>query len=246
MSEILLTERRDDAVAILTLNRPERGNALSPALVEALGAALAVAASDGTRLLVLRGNGRHFCTGFDLTDLEAQSDGDLVLRILRVERLLQAIFHAPFHTMALAHGRVTGAGAEMLCACDTRIGAPGVRFAMPGPQFGVALGTRRLAHRIGAEKAAALLLQGHGLEEGEALAHGLLSAVAEPETWPSRMAELGAALGRVAADTAARLRAVLKPDTRAADLATLVESVIEPGLRERIARYRDGLKATAR
>ena len=114
MSEILLTERRDDAVAILTLNRPERGNALSPALVEALAAALATAAADGTRLLVLRGNGRHFCTGFDLTDLEAQSDGDLVLRILRVERLLQAIFHAPFHTMALAHGRVTGAGAEML------------------------------------------------------------------------------------------------------------------------------------
>ena len=95
---------RDETATKLMLNRPDKANALSVELVEALLAAVAAACGDGTRLLVLRGEGKNFCAGFDFSDLEQQSDGDLLHRFVRMELLLQALYHAPMATLALCHG----------------------------------------------------------------------------------------------------------------------------------------------
>ena len=84
-------EKRDGAVTRLTLNRPGKANALSAALVEALIEALGRAAADDARLVVLDGAGSHFCAGFDFTDYENATDGDLVLRFIRIETLLQQL-----------------------------------------------------------------------------------------------------------------------------------------------------------
>ena len=78
------------AVIELILNRPDKANALDAGLVEALLVAVARAANSGARLLTLRGEGRHFCAGFDFSDLDQQSDGDLLHRFVRIEQLLQA------------------------------------------------------------------------------------------------------------------------------------------------------------
>ena len=83
--ELILDRMDDCGVARLTLNRPDKANALSADLVEALLAALEAAAGDGTRLLVLDGNGKHFCAGFDFGGYETQSEGDLLLRFVRIE-----------------------------------------------------------------------------------------------------------------------------------------------------------------
>src|SRR5262249_14863071 len=91
------------AVIELVLNRPDKANALDARLVEALLAAVARAANSGARLLTLRGEGRHFCAGFDFSDLDQQSDGDLLHRFVRIEQLLQALHHAPLTTLALCH-----------------------------------------------------------------------------------------------------------------------------------------------
>src|SRR5215510_10227806 len=135
------------AVIELVLNRPDKANTLDARLVEALLAAVARAANSGARLLTLRGEGRHFCAGIDFSDLDQQSDGDLLHRFVRIEQLLQALHHAPLTTLALCHGSALGAGADLVAACDWRIAAPATRFRMPGLRFGRPARRRRAAPR---------------------------------------------------------------------------------------------------
>ena len=91
-----LIRRHDGHLTRLTLNRPGKANALSALLVEALIDAVEYAATDGTRLLVLEGTGNQFCAGFDFSGYQDQSEGDLALRFIRIEMLLQALHRAPF------------------------------------------------------------------------------------------------------------------------------------------------------
>jgi enoyl-CoA hydratase len=235
MSE-LLTERAG-ATLTLTLNRPDKMNALSASLVEALQAAVDEAARSGVRLLVLRGNGRNFSAGFDFGGVEAQSEGDLLLRFVRIEQLLQSLYHAPFDTLALAHGKNFGAGVDLFGACTLRIAAPEASFRMPGLQFGLVLGTRRFATQVGAERARAILQASHTFGTEEALGLGFVHRSVDAEEWPDLVVEAEQAATGLAPATAARLGGVLRTDTRDADLADLVRSAAEPGLKARIAAY---------
>ncbi|NKC33423.1 enoyl-CoA hydratase/isomerase family protein, partial [Falsiroseomonas selenitidurans] len=167
------------------LDRPARGNALDAALVAGLEAALDAAVAGGARLVVLRGRGRHFCTGFDLADFDTASEGDLALRILRIELLLQKLHALPIATLALAGGRVMGAGADLFAACDHRLALDGASFAFPGPGFGLVLGTGRLAGLVGAGVARRLLLDGAAIDAAQAAAIGLATAVAAAEAAPA-------------------------------------------------------------
>jgi len=235
MSE-LLTERAG-ATLTLTLNRPDKMNALSASLVEALQAAVDEAARSEVRLLVLRGNGRNFSAGFDFGGVEAQSEGDLLLRFVRIEQLLQSLQHAPFDTLALAHGKNFGAGVDLFGACALRIAAPEASFRMPGLQFGLVLGTRRFAAQVGAERARAILQASRSFGTEEALGLGFVHRSADAEQWPDLVAEAQQAAMGLTPATAARLGGVLRTDTRDADLADLVRSAAEPGLKARIAAY---------
>src|SRR5688572_23541817 len=127
MSDELVREH-EGHVTRLTLNRPQKANALSAPPVEALTDAVEYAGTDGTRLLILDGAGSHFCAGFDFTDYQDASDGDLALRFIRIEMLLQALYHAPYETLAFAHGRVFGAGADLVASCGIRVAAPDTAF----------------------------------------------------------------------------------------------------------------------
>lgn len=233
-----------DGVAQLTLSRPERGNALGPELVEAALDALQAAIAAGARLVVLRGAGRHFCTGFDLSELAGLSNGDLLLRVVRIEALLQAVHHAPVPTVAIAQGSTFGAGADLVAACQFRWALPGTRFAFPGAGFGLALGTRRLALRVGGEAARDLVGSGRRITAEEAAALGLLHRIVEPEALEG---ELAAAAGRLAIDreTAERIWSLTLTDTREADMASLVASASRPGLKARIEAYVSALKANS-
>ena len=232
----LLAERRGKTLA-LTLNRPEKMNALSPALVEALLAQVATACSDGTRLLVLRGAGRNFSAGFDMAGLDAQSDGDLLLRFVRVEQLLQALRHAPFETLALAHGRNFGAGVDMIAACARRVATPDATFRMPGLRFGLVLGTRNFADRVGAERARQVLQAAQTFGAADALAWGFVEQSLPETGFDAVIAAVEAGSAALSPEAAARLYRATTPDHRDADLAELVRSAAQPGLRQRIAAY---------
>lgn len=241
MSDELL-RRHENHVTRLTLNRPQKANALSAALVEALIDAVEYAATDGTRLLIIDGAGPHFCAGFDFTDAQVQSEGDLALRFIRIETLLQALYHAPCETLALAHGRVFGAGADIVASCGLRIAAAGTTFRMPGLRFGVVLGTRRLVHRVGTDKAREILSTSRTFDAAEALDSGFLTGIAAAEEWPALVARAQNAAEALAPAAAAALHRRTVIDSRSEDMAELARSVSTPGLQERIRRYRETSK----
>ena len=247
--------RGDDGVCTVTLNRPGAGNALSAELVAALESSLDAAAARRARLLELRGEGRQFCTGFHLSGLDHETDDSLLARFCRIELMLQKVHRAPFPTLAIAHGRTVGAGADLFAACTHRLAAPGSQFAFPGASgFGLVLGTRRLVQRVGAERARRWVETGVGVGFDEALASRLATgALADPSgaddiarclsaaSAPAVPASAASAL--VAAATAAdtpfldAALAASDPVHDHADLALLVRSAAVPGLRARIAAY---------
>lgn len=234
-----LASARADGVTHLRLARPDKANALDAPLVDALLAAVDSATLDGTRLLVLEGEGRNFSAGFDFSGFETTSAGDLLLRFVRIEQLLQAVHHAPFTTLALAHGRNFGAGADLFLACGMRVATREATFRMPGLRFGVQLGTRRLASRIGAENARALLADSRTFGGDEALELGFVHRLEPRDDWPSLVEMEARRAAALSPTAAARLHAATVVDTRSEDMADLVASVAEPGLIERIKVYRE-------
>jgi len=234
-----LTRNHEGHVTRLTLNRPQKANALSASLVEALLDAVEYAYGDGTRLLILEGVGPHFCAGFDFTDYHSATDGELAVRFIRIESVLQALYHAPFETMALAHGRIFGAGADLVASCSMRIATPEASFRMPGLRFGVVLGTRRLAQRIGADHARDILAASRTFGAEEARQIGFLTGVAPQPGWADLVKQARARCQLLNPAAAAALHRQTLQDTRADDMAALAHSVSAPGLKERIRQFRE-------
>lgn len=229
---------RDGPVLTLTLDRPDKMNALSAPLVDALLEQVREAATSGVRLLALRGSGRNFSAGFDFGGYEDQSEGDLLLRFVRIEELLQAVRHAPFETLALAHGRNFGAGVDLICSCARRIADPAASFRMPGLAFGLVLGTRRYAERVGAARARHILGDGVTFTAEDGLSDGFLTGLSAVEEWSAVVSDAAAAAGRLSMPARAALNRATAVDTRADDMADLVRSAACPGLKDRIRAYR--------
>ncbi|ALX85313.1 enoyl-CoA hydratase [Achromobacter denitrificans] len=236
MSVALRVERRGPA-QVLTLARPGKMNALSAELVEALIAAVDAAPAQGAEVIVLRGEGRNFSAGFDFGDWEAQSEGDLLLRFVRIETLLQRVAASPCLTVGLAHGRNFGAGVDLFGACKWRVAAPDAAFRMPGLKFGLVLGTRRFAALVGAERARAILEQASVFDAGQAHRDGFVSHLAAPDNWPDLERQAAQAAGALTGAARAQLYAALSAEQPDIDLARLVRSAAEPGLKARVAAY---------
>lgn len=252
MSDLVLT-RREGPVTRITLNRADKANALNPDLVEALLRAVEAASADEGRLILFDGAGRHFCGGFDLSDADivegpgVVSDGDMLWRIIRIELLLQAVWHAPKPTVALGKGRVMGAGTDIFAACSHRVAAPGTSFRMPGLGFGILLGTRRLVARIGADAARRIQNEIATFDADEARGLGFVTEIAPEAAWPDLVQRVAKAAQTLTPDASAMLFATTAADTRDMDIATLVRSAGRPGLVERIRAFRAAtLKAAGR
>ena len=246
-----------DGLAICRLERPARGNALSPELVQGMLTALReVSARPGIHTLVLHGAGRHFCTGFDLASLPEESDASLLARFVDIELLLEALWRAPLRTVAVAHGAVVGAGADLFAACDQRVLAAGSSLRFPGAGFGLVLGTRRLGRRVGTARALQWVTEGTQVRTEQALASGLATCVLDTPAGSADDAAgslLTSVLGELAPlgvqrETFAALRAVLDDRAADADLAALVRSAAAPGLKARIEGYaaRSAARSAAR
>lgn len=232
----LFVEKRGGTLT-LTLNRPRRMNALSAHLVNGLSGAISAAYRDNTRLLVLRGIGKNFSAGFDMADYEDESEGDLVLRFIRIEQLLQKIQWAPFDTLALARGRNVGAGVDLIGACARRVATPEASFRMPGLRFDLVLGSRLFAHRVGCDRARDVLQLSQTFGAPDAYTWGFLTKVATVGQWTNVVNDAEAAAKGLSANAAAQLFRVTRQDSRDADLAEVVRSASQPGLKARIAGY---------
>lgn len=228
---------RDGDVLTLTLNRGSKANSLAPALVEDLINALEQAGD--VRMAIIQGDGKHFCAGFDLSDIAELSDGDLLWRFVRIELLLQKIHLSPFPIVALAHGQIVGAGADLFAACWRRVAAPGSKLKMPGWNFELALGTGRLAALIGQDAARDMLIDTKTISAEQALELGLATDLVEKVDWSDFASDLAARAGALPQNATSRMMGLTRvSDSAECDLAALVRSAARPGLKARIENYR--------
>lgn len=243
MDKKLIVEQRDNTLS-LTLNAPGKANSLAPDMVEELLEALENA--DDVRMATLRGAGKHFCAGFDLSDIETVSDGDLLWRFVRIEMLLQKIHKSPFPIVALAHGQVVGAGADLFTACWRRVATKDARFRMPGWNFEIALGTRRLRQLVGPFHARDILIDTRYVSCDEAVKLGLVTDLAEADQWPELIDGLASRACSLPAFAASEMFRLTQDDTDDLDLAALVRTAGRPGLKQRIVSYREAAMRAAR
>ncbi|MFG6467374.1 enoyl-CoA hydratase/isomerase family protein [Roseateles sp. BYS87W] len=167
------------AVARITLRRPQQANRLSADDLEHLHAHLAAVQADlAVRVLVLQGEGRYFCSGFDLGSLGVVDAG------ARFGELADALEAARPITVARLHGGVYGGAADLALACDFRLGVPAVQMFVPAARIGLhfyAGGLRRLVSRLGLATAKQVMLAGRTLEAPALQACGFLDELLADE-----------------------------------------------------------------
>lgn len=188
----ILLSQRDGPVAVLTLNRPEALNALSPAVLAALASALEQFDADPEiRAIVITGAGRAFAAGADIRQMAAASPLDIIetgtleywQRIRRINKPL----------IAAVNGYAYGGGCELAMQCDLIVAAETARFAQPEIKLGImpgAGGTQRLARAIGPYRAMEMILTGEPVSAAEAHRFGLVSRLVPPERCLSEAMEL--------------------------------------------------------
>ncbi|GAC1530655.1 MAG: enoyl-CoA hydratase [Acidimicrobiales bacterium] len=173
-------ERRGDVV-LLTLDRPERRNALDLSHCHQLAELVRASVAAGARALVLAGSGPHFCAGADLTGVE---DDDFIGAL---HGALDALATAPIPTFAAVQGAALGGGTQLAIACDLRVALPDARFGIPAAKLGLMVDhwtVKRLALVAGFGPARAMLV---AAEEYDGVAAHRLGLV-------QRLGDLGDAL----------------------------------------------------
>lgn len=245
MTTSCISLSHDGAISRLSLSRASKGNSLSRDMVQELDAAIDTCIANGSQALLVEGAGPHFCTGFDLSDLDQETDDSLLGRFVRVELMLQKLHRAPFLTAALAHGKTWGAGADLFAACTVRWARIDATFAFPGAGFGLVLGTGRLAALAGPAMATDWIGSGRRISAAEAQLHGLVQTLGDDLDGDLFVNHLRTMAGRLDPVTLAQIRAATRvrsaPDD-AADLTRLVQSAARAGLKDRIAAYRAALR----
>jgi len=236
MSELVQISREDDCWSF-TFNRPDKMNALNTEVVETLIEHIGKAHDAGARVLMFSGNGKNFSAGFDQGDLERESDADLLMRLVRVETLLQLVTSSPCLTVALAHGRSFGAGVDLFAVCRRRFCTPDATFRMPGLRFGLVLGTRRFGAVVGAAQAREILEETRTISAEEALRLGLVSKFVDAAAKVDLVTESRRVARLLDPETQAHLYAVLGIEEANRDLADLVRSASRPGLKRRMLAY---------
>jgi enoyl-CoA hydratase len=221
----------------ITLNRPDKLNALSAEIVEELIQTFDDAQAQHVPLVTLQGEGRCFSAGFDMSEVQTQSEGDLVLRFIRIETLLNKIASASCFTVALAHGRNFGAGVDLIAACNLRVAAPGSTFRMPGLKFGLVLGSARFARIVGTREAQRILETAATFDVDRASANGFIEQIAGPEEHADIVAQAVERVSALPAESRALLQRALDTEQADTDLAALVRSAAAPGIHKRIDAY---------
>jgi enoyl-CoA hydratase len=179
--QTLLLEVRD-GIAVLTINRPDKLNALNDQVVAELHqAALALKADDAVRGVILTGSGpKAFVAGADIGDLAKQGVLDGRQRALNGQQMLYAIERMGKPVLAAVNGFALGGGCELAMACHIRIAAENARFGQPEVNLGITPGyggTQRLPRIVGKGNALYMLLTGEHVNAADALRMGLVSRV---------------------------------------------------------------------
>jgi methylglutaconyl-CoA hydratase len=243
-SPVLVVERPDRATAVLTLNRPERRNALTIELMKTLCEALeSLAGETQRRVVILQGAGPAFCAGLDLQEA---AQADVAEESGRwVARTFQTLAASPLATIAAVHGAAYGGGAALMACCDLAVAAEDVKICFPEihrglvPALAAAVLHRRLRHGDLCE----LLLLGEPVDAGRALPMGLVHRVVPYDRLLAESHVMAAALLKGGPDSVRETKRLLG-ELDATSLAHRLARAMEFHKRARLSgEAREGLAA---
>jgi enoyl-CoA hydratase len=178
------------AAFTLTLDRPERRNAVDHATLDELAAGVRRAVDAGARAIVLTGAGGHFCAGADLTTLEDAGFASVLREVLDL------FSSVPIATIAAVDGAALGAGTQLAISCDLRVATPTARFGIPAAKLGLmvdAATVQRLVALAGASTARAMLLAAETIDGSAAERIGFvhrLGGLDVAQAWAADIAAL--------------------------------------------------------
>lgn len=208
--ENIKADRQPRGLLQLTLCRPERSNALSPAMIQEIDREIAAAEGDASvRLIVLRGEGKHFCGGADIGAPRTETSDDenaprgpsLADTLLRWDRLAKP-------TVAFVQGACLGAGLALVSCCDVVVAAPSAFFAMPEVRRGMVPGILPFFLRaIGPRAFRRFGLSGERFDASAALRCGLVSEIYAQSEWGNAQARLLDSFLHAAPGTLAAIKA---------------------------------------
>lgn len=198
MSEQLVTTSLDGVIYTITLNRPEKRNAVSDRLLEALEQAF-IATPESTRAIILAGAGEHFCAGLDLAEHQHREPFGVMQHSRGWHRIFDRIENGGIPVIAALHGAVIGGGLELATATHVRVAEPQTIYQLPEGRHGIFVGggaSVRVAKLIGPGRMCEMMLTGRIIdaEEGQrlGLSHYLVGkgeALAKARQLAERIAE---------------------------------------------------------
>jgi methylglutaconyl-CoA hydratase len=215
---ILVVE--EDGVRRITLNRPERRNAMTPEMQVELIAAMEEAGASDCRVVVFAGAGEAFCAGLDLSALQAMNDKTAMEHTAdaqRVARLFRTLYELPKPTIAVVHGAAIAGGTGLATMCDFTLAVPGAKFGYTEVRIGFvpAVVSAFLVLQIGEKQARDLLLTGRLFTSEEALRLGLVNEVVEAERLGARALELVGVLKANSPEALAATKRLLRAQNKA-------------------------------
>jgi enoyl-CoA hydratase/carnithine racemase len=186
-------------VARITLDRPERRNALSLAVMRELLAELRrIGDDDRVAVVVITGAGPAFSAGHDLSEMVDRPDEFYAELFAACVELMTAVHEIPQPVIARVHGIATAAGCQLVAACDLAVAAADARFATPGVNIGLFCSTPMvpLVRAIGRKRALEMLLTGDPIDAPTAAQWGLVNRVVAPEALDAEVEALAARISR--------------------------------------------------
>lgn len=181
----------EDGVATIRLNRPEARNALNLSMCEGLAAAARRAADDpALKLVLVRAAGSVFCAGADMKERQGMDAAQVRARRGKGFDAYAALEALPMPVVAVVEGPAVGSGCEIAATCDFMVATPAASFSTPEAIRGTVGATQRLARVLGKRLAKDMMYTGRTLSAEEALAHGLVSRLVEPEKLEQTLASI--------------------------------------------------------
>ena len=225
-------------VRTITLNRPERRNAMTPQMQDELIAAMEEAAASDCRVVVLAGAGESFCAGLDLTVLQGAKDKSAAEHRAdaeRVAKLFRTLYELPKPTIAKVHGAAVAGGTGLATICDFTLAVPTAKFGYTEARIGFvpALVSAYLVLQVGDKRARDLLLTGRLFDAAEAYRVGLVTEVVVAAELEARVATLAGVLAENSPESARATKKLLAAQSKAwLDVAVELGMEANAGSRE--------------
>lgn len=238
----------DGAIRTITLNRPERRNAMTPEMQTELIGSMEDAASGKCRIVVIKGAGEAFCSGLDLAALQGMNDktpAEHRIDAERIARLLRTIYELPKPTIAAVHGAAIAGGTGLATICDFTLAVPAAKFGFTEARIGFvpALVSAFLALQVGDKRARDLLLTARLFDAAEAYRLGLVNEIVAPEDLDARVQSLAQILLENSPESQGATKRLLAGQNRAW-LDAAIAYAMEANARAReTADFKEGIAA---